>query len=1644
MKTIQKHIHHILFFALLYLCNLPQGYGQNCTVSSTQPASLVFKCTQGEYYDVDIYGSSGCSFRYGTPPFIKVQELYNGRIRVTVNPRFLEGNTEAEVLVLSSSYGQPLHRIPVTIRRPLRGGSIICAQTTVGYNQSPGLLRSSASATGGATTIKYQWQQSVGGAPFSNIPNATHPSFTSPPLTRTTTFRRQATSGSEVVQSNSIEIIVVYVRGDVNASNGDNYILTYAPQDPVKDDLAMMNTPVSRLGATVQYFDGLGRLKQNVSVAASPTGADIVQPIVYDAFGREQYKYLPYAYQDKENKGAIRPNPVAPTQSSEQRDFFTNSNNNNLGLVTDPFPYAETVFENSPLNRVLQQGAPGADWQPTKDTNGNPTLNGHTVKMEYGTNGTADVLLFEVVNDQLNNKGGVQSGAMYYYNPNQLYKTTVKDENWTKGKLHTTEEFKDKLGQVVLIRSYVLENHVVTAVETYYVYDDFGLLRYVIPPLAVEEFKTGKRDGFYKQVDFSQNRENLMLNLRGVMAAAYLRVTDQVSKDLLKITDQGGTSNQVHAFFSNLNLEVAKYGVCQALPSTLKDKLKVGNVDVSESELATIGWDRHSIYPKSVATPELIPSSGATDLFNLRPSACYISSYRGNKGFGEKPANDTNPAFHLLPTGTIYPGDSYKGDIARALMYMELMYGARCPVTRVCDMQTVLKWHAEDPVDAQELERNKQVQVHQGNRNPFIDSPSLAGYLFGSDTILMSDFCGATMDLCYSYRYDGRKRLVEKKIPGAEPVYMVYDGRDRLVATQDGKQRMENKKKWNFTKYDALNRPVLTGEVTYATDYDQLTLQKAVTGAYQANPARSYFEVRDNANTTHLGYTNNSYPNAGDGTITYLTANYYDSYGYPGQKAFDTANNISGYGDTDGNVNFNDRIKGQVTGTATNVLGTSGFLVTSVYYDHKYWVIQTRRQLYDGATNAGLETVSNQYDFTGKVLKSRQLQTFSGVSKTFEKYYAYDHAGRLTKVDQMIVGDSPNGTVTLVQNTYNEIGQLVDKKLHKTAALANALQSVDYKYNIRGWLTSINNPENLANDGTGDANADLFAMRLLYNTTENSLNSSISPQFNGNISAMVWNANGGTKQGYGYSYDALNRLINSDYKTYGTGWTESTLFEEKGLQYDLNGNIKKLIRTGSTGAEIANYTYDYSFNGNKLNKINSSATYIYDKNGSCTFDGLRGFEVTYNQLNLPSKVQKGTDYLDYVYSATGEKLAKKKNGTVVNYYQGSYIYKGDKTLDYILTDEGVVKYSPSPSNAYTYEYYLKDHLGNTRVMFKKGDTGTAPQVLQKSDYFAFGSLFTSVTLDNGNNYLYNGKELQDDELNGTTLDWYDYGARMYDPSIGRWLVSDLLAEVEHSWTPYRYCFNNPIMFNDPSGLYEEQDWVERDGKAVWDKDVTHANDPDLKGAKYLGKEGYGINPESGELIHYRPDGLATESSIALLETSATGNRSVAASGGGNLFSEAYNSAIGRMMVPDFLAIGVGFNGIAGVGGASSIEFRWVTHGPEASWKPAITVTQSVGGGFSVDATLNLEVANYIGNVNNITRSMMQTSTPNGDLPTIWGSGGIAAGGKIGVTGYVTPNVGGSFIFGRELNIGAGLPAGPLPANGAGGVSNTWILYDLYK
>jgi len=157
----------------------------------------------------------------------------------------------------------------------------------------------------------------------------------------------------------------------------------------------------------------------------------------------------------------------------------------------------------------------------------------------------------------------------------------------------------------------------------------------------------------------------------------------------------------------------------------------------------------------------------------------------------------------------------------------------------------------------------------------------------------------------------------------------------------------------------------------------------------------------------------------------------------------------------------------------------------------------------------------------------------------------------------------------------------------------------------------------------------------------------------------------------------------------------------------------------------------------------------------------------------------------------------------------------------------------SPINRkFLYEYNLKDHLGNNRVTFMGTDLGGAVDIVQTTSYYPFGLVMNQYNGNTApgyqkNKYLYNGKELQDDVFAGSSLNWFDYGARFYDPQIGRWHVADPFVE-ERLWvTPYNYVQNNPISRIDPDGTL---DWEpDKEGNLI-----AEAGDNAQTLAKYQG------------------------------------------------------------------------------------------------------------------------------------------------------------------------------------------------------------------
>ena len=219
---------------------------------------------------------------------------------------------------------------------------------------------------------------------------------------------------------------------------------------------------------TVTYHDGLGFPVQSVTVGAVRSGnGDLVQHHEYDQYMREARKWLPYAEPAGSGAG------FRDGAGQATLDFYLSENL--TGMKPDTAPYSETVYEHSLLDRVLEQGAPGAVWQPAgARTSGS----GHTVITEYGTcsqTGADAVRLWNISGSGLSASG--------HYLPGSLQRMTVKNEDWVSGRNGTADTYTDLDGRVILERRWVSVGSEDSALDTYYVYDDLGRLRYVLPPM---------------------------------------------------------------------------------------------------------------------------------------------------------------------------------------------------------------------------------------------------------------------------------------------------------------------------------------------------------------------------------------------------------------------------------------------------------------------------------------------------------------------------------------------------------------------------------------------------------------------------------------------------------------------------------------------------------------------------------------------------------------------------------------------------------------------------------------------------------------------------------------------------------------------------------------------------------------------------------------------------------------------------------------------------------------------------------------------------------------------------------------------------------------------------------------------------------
>jgi RHS repeat-associated protein len=465
---------------------------------------------------------------------------------------------------------------------------------------------------------------------------------------------------------------------------------------------------------------------------------------------------------------------------------------------------------------------------------------------------------------------------------------------------------------------------------------------------------------------------------------------------------------------------------------------------------------------------------------------------------------------------------------------------------------------------------------------------------------------------------------------------------------------------------------------------------------------------------------------------------YYDDYSWVGWYGFSASkdNSFDSYFYTPSNTtapyaqpltqsNMN---LGLPTGTWER---TGPGIATATYYEENGKVLQTRQYNYKGGT----DYVTMQYDAKGAVLSTYVRHQNPSSAQTpqvsVQTKMEYDHAGRLTKVWKKL--NNTGSDKLIAENTYNELGQLKDKKLGTKPVAGGPLETLTYGYNVRGWMTNINK------DYLTNASTSYFGMELAYDKTSSVVSgaSYAASQYNGNITGTIWKSKGdGVNRKYDFTYDNVNRLTAANFtQNSGGGWSNSFIdFSVSNLTYDVNGNILSMNQKGFkvTGpAFIDQLTYAYQSNSNKLSQVNDASNepqsklgdfkyagskqaydYSYDINGNLTLDNNKAISsITYNHLNLPEVITvtgKGT--ITYTYDWGGNKLKKvtvdnsvSPSVTTTTTYLNGFVYQND-TLQFLGHEEGRIRWARrnylngSSAFSYEYDYFLKDHLGNVRMV----------------------------------------------------------------------------------------------------------------------------------------------------------------------------------------------------------------------------------------------------------------------------------------------------------------------------------------------------------
>jgi len=506
---------------------------------------------------------------------------------------------------------------------------------------------------------------------------------------------------------------------------------------------------------------------------------------------------------------------------------------------------------------------------------------------------------------------------------------------------------------------------------------------------------------------------------------------------------------------------------------------------------------------------------------------------------------------------------------------------------------------------------------------------------------------------CFRYEYDQRNRMMMKQVPGAQPVYMVYDVLDRLVLSQDGNLRAASK--WLVTVYDNLNRPIETG--LYGSSGNLGQIQSLVAGQSVGSMTTPNL-VLSNASTSGNYVAANSiqlangFSSLGGGTFSATIAPAGSTSGVPGYAdptagfelltytGYDNYNGLNGVSGAfigTWNSNFSatstssfpypefptqnnvETTQGLVTWKEVKVLNNNNpttYLFTSYIYDDKGRVIQTQSQNYSGGT----DVASTQYAWSGQPLvevNSQQKNGSNAQTNVLVSNLSYDVENRLLSISKTLNGQAGTITKTIVNQAYDQLGELRTKTLGPTSSPSGGpIDALTYDYNIRGWLLGIdraylNSATTIAITNADPSPGNYFGEELAYDKLGSYSGLSYAAnQMNGNIAGTVWKSTGdAVNRKYDFTYDQANRLTAANFSQITPANGQVVDYTVTIPGYDANGNIlymnQKGYRLGAPAGMVDQLAYNYYAGTNRLQNVvdaaNNSQTIAGDFRSSTTY-----------------------------------------------------------------------------------------------------------------------------------------------------------------------------------------------------------------------------------------------------------------------------------------------------------------------------------------------------------------------------------------------------------------------------------------------------------